>query len=196
MSTIFSIGYAGRSLDDFLQLLHKHRVEFLIDVRSAPYSKVHPEFSQSSLRTALKMSNIAYVFMGKELGGRPEDMTCYTPDGKIDYEKVKTKEFYQQGIERLITASTSEHSVALMCSELKPQECHRAKLIGETLSALNIPVQHIDEAGNLKDQQAVIDAILDKPYRGGQISMFDEPASVRVFTSRKSYLSDDHSPSE
>jgi uncharacterized protein (DUF488 family) len=117
--------------------------------------------------------------MGNTLGGRPDDETCYT-DGKVDYEKVKQKPFYQQGIARLRTAWDKRLSVVLMCSEGKPQECHRAKLISETLRDLGIDVLHIDETGGVKTQTEVISQITE-----GQLNLIGQPSTIS--TSRKKY---------
>ncbi|QNU25063.1 hypothetical protein IC806_01710 [Geobacillus zalihae] len=85
--------------------------------------------------------------------------------------------FYRKGIKRLSTAYEKNLSVALMCSELKPEACHRSKLIGQTLSAKNIEVKHIDENGELITHNQVIQRLT-----GGQLGLFDD-----VFTSRKQY---------
>lgn len=46
-----------------------------------------------------------------------------------------------------------------MCSELKPCECHRSKMIGRYLSNQNIEMSHIDENGNLISQKSVMTQI-------------------------------------
>ncbi len=92
---------------------------YLIDVRSSPYSRFNPEFSQEALEKHLKQYRIRYVFMGDTLGGRPNDSTCYV-DGKVDYAQVREKPFFQQGIERIRTAWEKQLRVALMCSEASP----------------------------------------------------------------------------
>lgn len=173
---IFTIGYGSRKIDLFIRILKEYQIQFLVDVRTSPYSKFNSDFSQAPLRKHLADSQIKYVFMGDLLGGQPRDESCYT-DGKVDYEKCKTKPFYQKGIDRLRTAWTKHLRIAIMCSEGKPQDCHRSKLIGETLSALNIDVRHIDETGLLKSQEQVIETLL-----GNQLSFFE-----RSFTSRKRY---------
>ncbi len=141
---IYTIGYGSRSIAEFIEVLHQHEIAYLIDVRSAPYSRYKPEFSKASLANELEQHGIRYVFMGDTLGGRPDDETCYV-NGRLDYEKVKEREYYQHGIERLQTAFSQQHSVVLMCSEGKPEECHRCKLIGATLTTQDIPVIHIYE---------------------------------------------------
>lgn len=174
---IYTIGYGSRSIAELIEVLHQHEIAYLIDVRSAPYSRYKPEFSKAQLANELEQHSIRYVFMGDTLGGRPDDETCYV-NGKVDYEKVKTTAFYQRGIERLHTAFVQQQSVVLMCSEGKPEECHRCKLIGATLTTQNIPVIHIDENGEQMTQEQIIDRLT-----GGQLSMFGEDA----FHSRKKY---------
>ena len=158
---IYTIGYGKRSGEEMLALLKQHQIAFLIDVRSAPYSRYKPEFSKDNLADALRQHGIRYVFMGNLLGGRPDDPACYT-NGRIDYNLVQATPLYQQGISRLYNAFEQQHRVAIMGSEAKPQDCHRALLIGPTLAALGVPLAHIDENGELQSQEAVL-ARLDKP---------------------------------
>ena len=162
---IYTIGYGSRSIAEFIEVLHQHEIAYLIDVRSAPYSRYKPEFSKASLANALEQHNIRYIFMGDTLGGRPNDETCYV-NGRLDYEKVKEREYYQRGIERLHTAFSQQYSVVLMCSEGKPEECHRCKLIGASLTTQDIPVIHIDENDEQVTQAKAIERLT-----GGQLSM-------------------------
>lgn len=101
---LYTIGHGNRKPDEFLALLKNFGIEYLIDVRSQPYSKYNPQFNQNDLKFFLERNGIKYVFMGDSIGGRPKDTSCYDDDGKVDYEVVKTKDFFIQGIERLKTA--------------------------------------------------------------------------------------------
>lgn len=174
---IYTVGYGQRTVDQLLALLHRYEIQYVVDVRSAPYSRYKPEFSKAPLEAALLQGGLRYLFLGDSLGGRPDDPDCYADD-KVDYEKVKAKAFYRQGIERLQAAFRQQQRIALFCSEGKPEECHRSKLIGASLAGLGIPVMHIDERGELKSQAQVIDSLT-----GGQLSLFGEP----TFTSRRRY---------
>jgi uncharacterized protein (DUF488 family) len=171
---IFTIGYGSRAVEELIGLLQRYNVEYMIDVRSQPYSRFKPEFSKDALQERLKQAGIGYVFMGDTLGGRPSDKSCYV-NGKVDYAKVREKPAYQDGIKRLHAALDKHLTIALMCSEGKPQECHRSKLIGETLAEEGVEVKHIDETGGTKTQQEVITELTH-----GQQSLFDMD-----FTSRK-----------
>ena len=70
VTPIFTIGYGDRSIDEFIDVLRQHNLDYLIDVRSAPYSRFKPEFSKDALERALRQQGIRYVFMGDTLGGR------------------------------------------------------------------------------------------------------------------------------
>ena len=174
---IYTIGYGGRSIKHFVEVLQKYAIAYLIDVRSAPYSRYKPEFSKAALAEELQGHGIAYVFMGDMLGGRPADEACYV-NGKVEYEKVKTTVFYQRGIQRIRTAFDQQRRIALMCSEGKPENCHRSKLIGATLTEQDIPVTHIDENDKRRSQIQIIARLTD-----GQLSLFGE----QRFRSRKQY---------
>jgi uncharacterized protein (DUF488 family) len=156
---LYTIGHGNRKAPDFFDLLKEYGIEYLVDVRSVPYSRFHPQFNRNALESFLAQHDIRYVFMGDELGGRPKDVTCYCKDGKIDYEMLKGKDFFKNGIDRLKTAYDKDINLAIMCSERNPCECHRSKLIGQVLAADHIIVLHIDEQGKIKDHSTVISEI-------------------------------------
>ena len=85
------------------------------------------------------------------------------------------------GIERVRRAREEGIRLALMCSEGRPEDCHRSKLVGQSLAELGIPVTHLDEAGVPRTQDEVIGRLT-----GGQLDLFGEPS----FTSRKRYGGD------
>ena len=179
---LYTIGHGNRKSEDFLALLKEFGIEYLIDVRSQPYSKFNPQYNQNDLKFFLERNGIKYVFMGDNIGGRPKDTSCYDNEGKVDYEAVKTKEFFINGIERLKTAYNKDINVVIMCSESKPCECHRSKLIGRVLNTDNIILKHIDENGKVKDQATVINE-LNKGLSA--IDLFGNHINVK---SRKAYL--------
>ena len=98
---IFTIGHSNHSIEAFITLLQKHGVTALADVRSHPYSRYLPHFSQASLKAALVNAGISYVFLGRELGARPSDTTCYV-DGKALYEKIASNQQFAYGIQRIL----------------------------------------------------------------------------------------------
>jgi len=174
---LFTIGYGARSVDELIAVLAANRIAYLIDVRTAPYSKFKPEFSKDLLQYHIERAGMRYLFMGDTLGGQPKDPACHT-DGKVDYDKVRAQPFFQAGIERLKKAFEQQRRAALMCSEGRPEQCHRSKLIGEALAAAGVPVCHIDEDGLIVTQTQVIDRLTK-----GQMDLFGQSS----FTSRKRY---------
>ncbi len=175
-SAIYTIGYGSRTIEAFVALLQRYEIGYLLDVRSRPYSRYKPEFSKDALQRALEQHGIRYLFMGDTLGGIPDDPKLYDGDGKVDYHRLSQGSHYKAGIQRLRTAWEKGLLVALMCSEGKPQECHRSKLIGRTLKDGGVLVSHIDEGGEIKTQDTI--ELLLSP----QPTLFEIP-----LTSRKRY---------
>ncbi len=182
---LYTIGHGNRSIESFFALLERYAIDFLIDVRSQPYSRYNPHFSKAPLEASITQHGLHYVFMGDTLGGRPSDQSCYVAN-KVDYALMGEKVWYQQGIARLRTAWEKQLCAAIMCSELKPQECHRSKLIGNTLLSQHIDVAHIDEEGELKGQ-----ADLNLLLTHGQLPLFEDMPLLdldsRIGRSRKTY---------
>lgn len=176
---ILTIGYGNRTIEDFLQLLARFQIEYLVDVRTSPQSTAWPDYAADSLRTRLDECGIRYVYMGDVLGGRPQDPTCYV-NGRVDYLRCRRLDSFQAGIARLRKALQEKHRLALMCAEIRPEECHRAKLIGEELAAQDIAVRHIDETGELRDHAEVIARLDD-----GQPGLFEPDVGLTM--SRKQY---------
>ena len=182
---LYTIGHGNRKPEELLLLLKDFGIEYVIDVRSQPYSKFNPHFNQNSLKFFLERNDVKYVFMGDSIGGRPDSskhFNCYNEQGMIDYEVLKSEQFFLNGIDRLKMAYNKDINVVIMCSESKPCECHRSKLIGRVLNNDKIILKHIDENGKLKDQNIVI---LELNKGKSDINLFDETDNT---TSRKSYL--------
>jgi uncharacterized protein (DUF488 family) len=144
---------------EFLAALSSLGVTHLVDVRTAPYSRFKPEFSREPLAAALEVHGIRYVFMGQELGGQP--------GGKPDYAQMRLRPAFLEGIARLEAARDAGHRIALMCAEVKPQSCHRTRLVAEELVARGTPVAHIDDWGDLRSHAETMQIVT-----GGQEALF------------------------
>lgn len=166
---ILTVGYGNRSTEEFFALLRLHRVQFLIDVRSQPLVAHNPDFGRPSLRPIAKRHYVVYVFMGDALGGRPRDGRYYA-DGRVDYQLLAGSADFQHGLSRLTKAVNMGFVVCLMCSELRPENCHRSKLVGEELARIGVPPCHIDADGRTQTHDDV-----RKRFVGGQQLLFDEP---------------------
>jgi uncharacterized protein (DUF488 family) len=114
--------------------------------------------------------------MGDTLGGLPSDDNCYT-DGRVDYEKTAKSNVFRSGLTRLLRANDIPDKVIIMCTEGKPHECHRCKLIGVELQQKGISLTHIDEHGSLISQDEAYMRLTQ-----GQESLFGH-----ALTSNKKY---------
>jgi uncharacterized protein (DUF488 family) len=120
---ILTIGHSRHSWERFTTLLAGAGVELIADIRTAPRSRFSPQFNKDTMAAALAARGVEYIFLGKELGGRPQSQELYT-DGVADYEKMAASPEFRLGLERLMEAS-AHRSVAAMCSEADPLECHQ-----------------------------------------------------------------------
>ena len=127
---IFTIGYEGATVGEFLDALREAGVERVIDVRALPLSR-RPGFSKSPLRAALEEVGIEYVHL-KALGtpaegraaaraGRHEDMA------RVYASQLELPEAIAQGAQMVTLAG--ERASALLCFEREPAHCHRTLLL-------------------------------------------------------------------
>lgn len=151
MHRIYTIGHSNHELETFIQLLKRHGITALCDVRSAPYSKYAPQFNYETIGQQLKKAGIQYVYLGKELGPRSEDPACYA-DGKVHYGLLAKTNTFKKGLERVKNGAES-YRVAIMCSEKDPIVCHRTILICKHLKELNFEISHILDDGSLEDNR-------------------------------------------
>jgi uncharacterized protein (DUF488 family) len=146
-------------MEAFIALLRWHSVTALADVRSSPYSRFNPQFNKNVIERDLKKYDIKYVFLGRELGGRSEDPSCYE-NGRIRYARLAKTDLFISGIERLIHGS-NDYRIALMCAEKEPLECHRTLLVAHALVERGVAVEHILANGKLESHQAAMERLLD-----------------------------------
>lgn len=151
MWEIHTIGYSPHTPESFVELLHKHGVTAVADVRSNPYSKFKPDFNKESIEAALRKSDIAYVFLGDRCGARPNDAACYR-DNRVSFELLAKQSAFRQGIQRLREAM-QRFNVALMCAEKDPVDCHRMVLVSRELARdRDVKVRHILGDGTCEEQ--------------------------------------------
>ena len=147
--TIYSIGHSNLPIEEFIELLRQHQIEAVVDTRSYPSSKHAPHFNQPALSSAVKSAHMSYVFMGKELGGRPDDRRLYDADGRVLYGLVAETQLFRSGITR-VERGCEKYRIALLCSEEDPLFCHRNLLIGRVLQSRGFEVLHIRRGGRLE----------------------------------------------
>jgi uncharacterized protein (DUF488 family) len=179
---IFSIGHSNHSLETFLRLLQTQQIEVLVDTRSHPYSRYAPQFNSPALRCAVTGAGMQYLFLGKELGGRPEGEEFYDPDGFVLYWRVAQTPWFQQGIRRLENGH-KKCRIGLMCSEENPADCHRHLLIGRVLRKRGHAIHHIRGDGHIQTDADLL-AEQEGPVGDRQRFLFDEPEECTWKSSR------------
>jgi uncharacterized protein (DUF488 family) len=152
--TLFTIGHSNHELGKFLQFLKGNKIEVLVDIRSNPYSRFASQFNKDNLTKAFQANGIRYLFLGKELGGRPKDRRFYDLEGHVLYLRLSESPLFLEGIERLIHGMSPCH-VALMCSEENPVKCHRYHLVSSVLEGRGITVFHIRGDGKVQSKDDV-----------------------------------------
>jgi uncharacterized protein (DUF488 family) len=162
--TVFTIGHSNHSAERFFGLLEGYRVEVVVDTRSHPYSRHAPRFNARALEAALSKYGIGYLFLGGELGGRPEGDEFYDGDGRVDYALVGCSGPFLDGISRL-EEEIQARTVALLCSEENPARCHRRLLVGRALEERGIALRHIRGDGNV---------LTEEEMNGGHPVLFPE----------------------
>ncbi|HEX9429468.1 MAG TPA: DUF488 domain-containing protein [Candidatus Bathyarchaeia archaeon] len=149
---LYTIGHSTHPLSQFLDLLVKHGISAICDVRSNPYSRLYPQFNRESLQKELALHNIAYVFLGEELGARSSDSSCYE-GGKVQYNRLAATDAFRRGIER-VKKGIQRYRVALMCAEKDPLTCHRTILVCRHLKAPDVSIRHILDNGRIEPHEA------------------------------------------
>ncbi len=158
-STILTIGHSRHTLERFVSLLEGAGATAVADVRSAPVSRFSPHFNKAALAASLAARTIDYIFLGQELGGRPEQPALYT-HGVADYEKMAATPNFHVGIARLMEAAEL-NCVAAMCSEADPLDCHRCLLVARALAGRGIEIGHILASGEVMPHAAAEDRLLE-----------------------------------
>ena len=155
--TLYTVGHFNRTLEEFLSLLTENEVTAIADVRSSPYSRMNPQFNRDQLKRSLQEKNIAYVFLGQELGARRDEDCCYE-DGVGRYELIAKTETFHDGLKRIRDGSQS-HRIALMCAEKDPLTCHRTILICRFLRS-QMSIVHIVERGRVESHEEAEDRLM------------------------------------
>ncbi|HEX5238601.1 MAG TPA: DUF488 domain-containing protein [Sphingomicrobium sp.] len=127
---IFTIGYEGTTVPEFIAALERAGVERVIDVRALPLSR-RPGFSKTPLRTALADAGIEYLHL-KALGTPSEGRTAARAGRHSDLERIyagqlELPEAIVQSAQMLELAK--EKPSALLCMEREPAHCHRTLLL-------------------------------------------------------------------
>jgi uncharacterized protein (DUF488 family) len=125
MTTFYTIGYQGHSIDTFLDVVLAHGIAQIIDVRQLPFSR-KPDFSKKRFAAHLAEAGIAYSHL----------VALGTPKQLRD-EVRRTHDYaaFFAAMEALVAAQPEALAAALdgvraqpsalLCFEANVAECHR-----------------------------------------------------------------------
>ena len=141
---LYTIGYQGKTIDEFMGLLWENEVNILVDVRHSRNSKL-PDYGKAIEKHCVDY-NIKYIHL-QELGNTPTLRRMFKPEKansypfylsyKLHVEKSKDLQVLKDIVENTYSMP------CLMCMESNPDHCHRSALV-KVLNAQY--VQHLSIA--------------------------------------------------
>ncbi len=168
---IFTVGHSNHSPEFLMELLAGHGVEVVVDVRSSPYSRYATHFNREPLEKLLRTSGLKYLFLGDVLGGRPQGHEYYDELGHVLYDTLAASPSFTAAMERLLRGLRIS-SIALLCSEEDPAQCHRRLLLGRVLADGGVGVFHIRGDGRLQSEGELAEELQFQRTKG-QMTLFD-----------------------
>ena len=151
---IWTVGHSNHEFDHFANLLKGEEIEYVVDVRSFPYSRFAPQFNRDSLEARLPSLSVGYLFLGEALGGRPTRDEHYDEDGRALYGPMSEEPLFREALER-VKAGVEKGRLALVCSEADPTHCHRRLLVGRVLAREGLTLRHLLSDGSVKIEDEV-----------------------------------------
>lgn len=186
---IFTLGHSNHDIQKFIDLLNVHNITAVCDVRSSPFSKYSPQYNQDIFKKILSDNHIQYVFLGKELGARPDDKNCYK-NGQVQFELLAKTNLFQKGITRVIKG-TETFRIALVCAEKDPIECHRTLLVSRELEKNGFLISHILEDGNIETQDDLMIRVIKQNNSSQNSDLFltQDEISYQAYLKQSSKIS-------
>lgn len=128
-NTLFTIGYEGISLEEYVNKLIKNNIKVLVDVRRNPLSRKFG-FSKLQLKSTVEKFGIEYLHMstlGIESEQR-EDLKTLDDYNRLfdNYEKTLLSKYNE--LETLNNLILSKKRIALTCFENDTRMCHRTRI--------------------------------------------------------------------
>lgn len=186
---LFTIGHSQHEISYFIELLRKYEINYILDVRSTPYSQFAAQYNKNSIKVMLNDVGINYVFMGKYFGARQEDDSLYAKEGYLDFQKTAQSTNFKAGVANVLKGIGAGNRIALMCTEKDPIECHRAILVGKAFWDIGVDVEHIMPDASLQSQDFLNERLMNLYYPDrAQINLFSENNLSEEECLRLSYM--------
>lgn len=159
---IYTVGHSTHPLNYFLSLLREYHITCLVDVRSVAASSYNPQYNKEPLSSFLKNNGIKYMHFPEEFGARFSDPDLLDENGKVDFAKVRKSGNFKNGVDRLWLGINKGYTIALMCSESDPFDCHRFSMITVGLQQDGFEILHIMKDKTLKSTPDLEQLLLKK----------------------------------
>lgn len=176
---IYTLGHSTLALETFISLLRRHGVQTVVDIRSVPHSRRHPQFNRETLAERLPAVGITYHHL-KELGGKNRPLPPQTPNTGLPREWRPYADYLlsaEAGRGLACLAALAELGwVALVCAEADWRKCHR-RFLADWLLARGYSVWHLHPELDpwehaLTPGAEVKDSRVTYPAAGEQLPLF------------------------
>ena len=153
MTRLLTLGHGTASAEELVALLEGAGLERLVDVRTYPGSRRHPQVGRDAMAGWLSAAGVAYRWE-PELGGRRRPVPgsvhhALRNDGFRGYaDHMRTPGFWS-ALDRLLAEAAGASTVA-MCSETLWWRCHRRLLADAAVLVRGAEVLHLDHRGRLE----------------------------------------------
>lgn len=174
MKTLYTIGHSNNTTEKFLSLLRENGIDCVVDVRSTPYSEFHSQFNKPNIQNLFTQNKIKYIHMPEEFGARIENPKLYT-NGYVDFSKVRKGEAFKKGVSRVQDGIDKGYTIALLCCERQPIDCHRNILVAKAFYDLGYEILNIVDSNIVITQKEVEQMLLDLYFKNrNQLSLLEE----------------------
>lgn len=165
---VYTIGYSNGDFDSLMDRMRPHGITHLVDVRTNPYSRYQTDFRGEEFARRIRAEGLQYIFMGDKVGGKPTDASITDETGVIDPMKLREAPYFQLGVAKIVEAAQNpQRKIMLMCGCARPEQCHRGRVLCESLLDDGVESNHV-----LVDGSVVTQTELRKILDGYQPSLF------------------------
>jgi uncharacterized protein (DUF488 family) len=154
LPVVWTIGHSNHGFETLCGLLRRQDIDYVLDVRSYPYSRFAPHFNRERLRPALDAAGFKYRFVGIALGGRPQRDEQFDAEGRALYDAMAREPAFTDTIDQVLRGAR-QRRLALMCSCGQPHDCHRRLLVGKVLCERGADLCHILPDGTALNETCV-----------------------------------------
>jgi len=149
VTTVWTVGHSTHPIEAFIELLRGAGIRRLVDVRTAPGSRKHPQFGRDALAASLE--GIEYEWAGEAFGGwrkaNPDSRhTAIRSASFRGYADLMETDGFRAALDRLLEEADGART-AVMCAEALWWRCHRS-MLADAVSARGHEVRHLMPDGS------------------------------------------------